>query len=307
MLETINLSETLEALVNECNEHHPGLVTFLGRGEMLGYLKFRLGFAPGGRAEYMAINYETLPSMSPGIVSCDDEAEAKMFLTLLRDRFALPDPDFDYDRVTQAAERVELFGLGSAASRYTGDHDPSSLPTHEEETPYWMRETSEWRGGADTFITAGWGDCTVEPEEGDKSLCIWSEMDDGEEEVELGEGSEVLEWWGIKDGSLEWFLWHQLFCHNKNLAIERPQYAYIHYIISSDLWLRPVPSNLEFLSRTVKSEAFGDHYDWTGMWGNTIQPWLDAVLEEIAEDDQQLLDKFSDVWDEVRQIVEEKY
>lgn len=278
---------------------------------------FRFTGAPMGYSAYLAINYSTVPSMTPGLVRCQDEAEALMFLNLIKERLESGEP-FDYQKVLDAASGIHHYAMAGAASNHSDEHDSESLP-YEGEAPYWVLE--EILDNAYVTYTANWSDIyghvsdIPTPKDSDryesKSILFYINPDcGGETEVELcDDGCGDVACFGLEEGSLEWFLWCQLFCHNKNLAEEKPKYAYFRYDIIGGVWLLPEPQNLELFPKIIKRDDFkGFAHGWCREKDEdfVILEWLNAVQSNLEQDE----DMDEDEYEKCKQMIQkyrEKY
>ena len=283
----------IKARLEKINENFPFIEYINDRGPLDRHL-FRLDGSPGGMQEYLSINYaDVTPSSSPGIVRCEDEAEVDLFLTLLEKRVSDPSASFDYRNVLKAADNVYYHGLRDAMSHHCEDGDPESdFPLKDGDVPYWILEALGIPDGAVLLYTANWSDLygshyDIPVPEGDnaESLLFYIQGDVGAESyVELGSGDDMENWWGVEEGSLEWFLWAQLFCHNCNLARKHPQYAYIRYDIIGGVWLVPDPENLNVLKEVIKKDDFNHYYRQEPE--EALRYWMLAVRRRLVEDDR---------------------
>ncbi|MGG6281752.1 hypothetical protein ACQ4M3_09300 [Leptolyngbya sp. AN03gr2] len=284
-------------------------LTFISQSNRDDYLFRFEEYRTGGSDEYLATNYVSAPSMTPGLVRCHDEEEAELFLTLLKQRFDQPEP-FDYSMVLQVHERMVKEAMRGALYQFT-DNDQVELPLTDGEVPYWASEGQWWRN-QETVFTCNWAygyvnsrSTPVPTGENETSLFIDTVADvDSEYHLELGDIGEFEEWWGIKPVTLEWFLLHQLFCHNKNLAHETPRWGYFQYGLLGTVWLTPVPQNLSALMRVLKSDEFFHHYDWSEPF-EAVRRWLTAVTDHEDLEDYQ--EQFEKVIQESLTYLEEKY
>jgi hypothetical protein len=283
----------IKARLEKINENFP-VVEYLNERGMLNNHLFRFTGSPGGMQEYLSINYSTVtPSSSPGIVRCEDDAEVDLFLTLLEGRVSDPSTPFDYQKVLEASNKVYYEGLRDAVSHHCEDRDPENdFPLKDGEVPYWVLEGLGVPDDSTLLYTAGWSDLygsywdIPEPDGDNAASLLFHIQGDvgGESHVELGSGDDVENWWGIEEGSLEWFLWAQLFCHSCNLAREHPKYAYVRYDIMGGVWLTPDPENLKSLKSVIKKYDFDSYYQQEP--GEALHNWMLAVRKKLVEDDR---------------------
>lgn len=267
---------------------------------------FKFEGAPMGYNAYLAINYGTVvSSMTPGLVRCKNEAEALIFLKLIKDRLESGEP-FDYQKVLDAASGIYHYALASVASNHSDEHDPESLP-YEGEVPYWVLEGIP--DNAYVTYTANWSDIyghvsdIPTPKDQDrhesKSILLHINPDcGGQTEVELCDDSGDC--FGLEEGSLEWFLWCQLFCHNRNLAEEKPKYAYFRYDIMGGVWLLPEPQNLKLFPNFAHGWCQEKDKDFV------ILEWLNAVQKNLEQDEDMDEDEFNK-YKQMIQKYKEKY
>lgn len=288
--------ETILELLESINSNFPmiELIKSNSGWRETGYM-FKFEGAPMGYNAYLAINYSTVPSMTPGLVRCEDEPEALMFLNILKDRIESGEP-FDYQKVLEAASGTYHDAMASAANSHSDEYDPESLP-YEGQAPYWVLEGISIPNNAYITYTANWSDIyghtsdVPTPKDTDrhesKSILFHIVADNGGEiEVELSDGE--TNYFGLEEGGLEWFLWCQLFCHNKNLAEEKPQYAYFRYDIMGGVWLLPEPQNLEMFPKIIKRDDFkGFAHGWCREKDEdfVILEWLNAVQMNLEQDE----------------------
>lgn len=287
--------DQLEARINE----YTSISRTIGTWKSIVY---ELDYAGHGEEEYLAKRYSSImPSMCSGLVNCEDWDEAKLFLTLLLERYA-SGGTIDPEVSDEIAGRIRLEGWRDAISLHVEDSDIEDLPIRDAEIPYWMLEAlpSESKGlqldhllytlnHSNGYLSHPSED--LPKVEG--CLLLETDGDDSEAHVELGtkefghpDDSETFEGrWGVPADSLEAFLALQLVCHNKNLSKEFPEYAYVHYQLMGGVWLRPIPEAItSFLAlRKARYGCFSPDHNYSDR-DESVDRWLEKVEGAIDED-----------------------
>lgn len=299
----------IEQRVDHVNSLYGGTLVTMRRRESDILLTFP-GATEGGYEEYLAAKYDTSPHACLGQVVCHDHAEASFFMDLLEGRVIERPGEFlfDADAINEATKLVYAEGLKQAVQSH-GDEGGESLP-YTGGCPSWLYGWAEVNHlyNADLLYTAGWSSVgahfsdIVQPSgEDESSLLLFINNDTGSEShVDLGSGEEFERSWGIEEGSLEWFLWCQTFCHNTNLSKGNPSTALIRYDVMGAVWLRPTPDNLQYLEFCLSRDDCRRYHDWRDDGLASVVPrWLEAVKGKIEEDDEWNLELFVEL--------EEKY
>jgi hypothetical protein len=243
---------------------------------------FELKETPDSYEKCLSIEYAKSAShMAFGVVRCSDEDEAIFFLTILRDRLN-SGVKFDYGSVAQASTAFYEYAMHQAAYKITDDDSTENMP-FEGEVPGWLNPA---KSNYYSIFTADWGSsfvCIPTPKDSgrreDKSLPFKIIGIDSEAEVQT-DG-----FYNLEVDSLEWFLWCQTFCHNKNLLKEKPGYGYFHYQIIGAAWITPEPENLKNLYPLLENPDFLRWLEFKDVTAKTLfAEWLEAVEVNCCED-----------------------
>ena len=288
--------DQLEARINE----YTSISRTIGTWKSIVY---ELDYAGHGEEEYLAKRYSSvMPSMCSGLVNCEDWDEAKLFLTLLLERYAAG-RTIDPEVPSEIADRIHREGWRDAISSHVEDSDIEDLPIREAEVPYWVVEPmlEQSQSGVDgdhLLYTLAESDAYLgypssELPEVEGCLLVHTVGCDSEAEVSLGskeckhpnEYACFEDYWGVPADSLEAFLALQMVCHNRNLAKEFPEYAYVHYQLMGGVWLRPIPEAItSFLAlRKARYGCFSPDHNYDDR-DESVDRWLEKVEGAIDED-----------------------
>jgi hypothetical protein len=206
--------------------------------------------ANAGGCLFIASNLDPSQSDRKVVLRFESWAEALMFLRRLDGN-----PSVDLAKVDHMVAKVEEEGLNLAISDFAEDRWGDSLPLLNEDLPDWLVESIadaiNKEVDRDCFVlTLGdniYEDCIKPKEEG--CLLLHDFVEDAEEPTPLGKKSEWANKWGVDSESVEAILALQELCHNKDVATEWPEVAFVHYVLRAGIWLRPVPEALPIFTR----------------------------------------------------------
>lgn len=288
--------DQLEARINE----YASISRTIGTWKSIVY---ELDYAGHGEEEYLAKRYShVMSSMCPGLVNCQDWDEAKLFLTLLLERYAAGG-SIDPEVSDEIAGRIHLEGWRDVISLHVEDSDIEDLPIRDAEVPYWvvepmLRDAQYGIDGDHLLYTLNESNAYLpHPSENlpvvEGCLLVHTCGDASEVDVELGtkefghpDDSETFEGrWGVPADSLEALLALQMVCHNRNLAKEFPEYAYVPYAVMGGVWLRPIPEAItSFLAlRKARYGCFSPDHNYDDR-DESVDRWLEKVEGAIVED-----------------------
>jgi hypothetical protein len=288
------LQEECDRLEEQIGEHTYLTRTITGWGNII----YKLDYVGHGVGEYLSEHYSSVSTMCSGQVRCEDWAEAKLFLTLLLERYT-SGGSVDPQIPEKIAECMNFQGWRDAIYYHVGCSDISDLPIRDAELPSWIIEqmpvTKRWWESEHFLYTLNVSDAYLSYPSEDLPevqgcLLVLVVGEDSESHVELGskesnQNDSFEQYWGVAGDSLEAFLALQMVCHNKNLAKEFPRTAFIRYALVGGVWLRPIPEAIKsFVDlRDAKYGLFYPNFNLDDQ-DEKIALWLERVEAAIDED-----------------------
>jgi hypothetical protein len=257
------LQEECDRLEEQIGEHTYLTRTITGWGNII----YKLDYVGHGVGEYLSEHYSSVSTMCSGQVRCEDWAEAKLFLTLLLERYT-SGGSVDPQIPEKIAECMNFQGWPVTKRWWESEHFLYTLNVSDAYLSYPSEDLPEVQG----------------------CLLVLVVGEDSESHVELGskesnQNDSFEQYWGVAGDSLEAFLALQMVCHNKNLAKEFPRTAFIRYALVGGVWLRPIPEAIKsFVDlRDAKYGLFYPNFNLDDQ-DEKIALWLERVEAAIDED-----------------------